>query len=113
MGSQNLDPRRCTGERNRDKTTAIGSDKKGLLADCKKPLFDSHREKLFEPSFGCLPMDVLEERLDVIGPFQPVIDHERVLKDIQDQDGVAAGKVSSVVFVDPAVEEIAGGNVLI
>lgn len=59
---------------------------------------------LFQPSFGSLPVDVLEIGSDVIGPFQTVVDHKGVLEDIQYQDGCAAGQVSHVVFVDPAVE---------
>ena len=59
---------------------------------------------LLQPSFGSLPVDVLEIGSDVVGSFQTVIDHKRMLEDIQDQDGRATGQVSHVMFVDPAVE---------
>ena len=59
---------------------------------------------LLQPSFGSLPVDVLEIGSDVVGSFQTVIDHKRMLEDIQDQDRCAAGRVSHVVFIDPAVE---------
>ncbi len=35
-------------------------------------------------------VNIFEKRLDVIGPLQTVIDHERMLKDIHDENGHAS-----------------------
>jgi hypothetical protein len=53
-------------------------------------------------------VDVFEKGFDVIGSLQPVIDHKGMLKDIQYQNGCAAGRVADVVFIDPEVDEPSG-----
>ena len=75
----------------------LGSDKKVVL---------------LKPSFGCFPVNVLEESGDVIGSLQTVVDHEGVFEDIQDKDGVTPDQMSPVVFVSPAVEQISRGSCL-
>jgi hypothetical protein len=45
---------------------------------------------LLKPSFGCLPVNVLEESGDVIGSLQTVVDHEGVFENVQDKNGVTA-----------------------
>jgi hypothetical protein len=50
-------------------------------------------------------VDVFEKGPNVIGSFQPVIDHKGMLKDIQYQNGCAAGRVADVVFIDPKIDE--------
>ena len=67
---------------------------------------------LLKPSFGCLPVRVLEESGDVIGSLQTIVDHEGVFEDIQDKDGVTPDQMSPVVFVNPAFEQISRGSCL-
>jgi hypothetical protein len=67
---------------------------------------------LLKPSFGCLPVHVLEESGDVIGSLQTIVDHEGVFEGIQDEDGGTPDQMSPVVFVNPAVEQISRGSCL-
>ena len=48
---------------------------------------DFYRSRLLKACFGRAPVDILKERLDVIGPLQTVIDHERMFEDIHDENG--------------------------
>jgi hypothetical protein len=59
---------------------------------------------LFQSGLGGAPMDVFKKSLDVVRPFQPVIDHESVFEDIHDQQGIAPGRVGDIVFVDPEID---------
>src|SRR4030042_5479319 len=77
------------------------------------PTFVEEERPLFEPRLGCLPIDVLEEALDVIGPLEAVVNHEGMLEDVHDQDGLTAGRMARVVLVDPEVDEHAAGRVLV
>ena len=43
-------------------------------------------QNLPEPFPYGFPMNILEESLDVISPFQPVIDHEGMFKNIKNQN---------------------------
>ena len=57
---------------------------------------------------GCKPllvMDVFEKSLYIVGPFQPVIEHESMFKDIHDQYRHATRRVPLVVLVDPEIDE--------
>jgi hypothetical protein len=60
--------------------------------------------KLFYPALRGFPVDVLEERRDIVRPLQAVISDEGVLEDVHDEDGPATSQVASVVFVNPCVE---------
>jgi hypothetical protein len=41
-----------------------------------------HRTPLPKTSFYHIPVDVLEEGLDIVGSLQPVVDHEGMLENI-------------------------------
>lgn len=55
-----------------------------------------------------LPFQVLKEGLDVIGPLQPVIDHEGMFENVHDQKGRASSQVAHIMLVDPGIEEPTG-----
>ena len=43
-----------------------------------------------EPFLHFFPVDILEKGLNVVGPFEAVIDHKSVLEDIHDENGHAS-----------------------
>jgi hypothetical protein len=40
---------------------------------------------LFQPAFYRCPVDVLEEGIDIVCPPEAIVNHESVLKNIEDQ----------------------------
>jgi hypothetical protein len=68
---------------------------------------------LFQSPFCCLPIDILEEGLNIICPLQPIINHKGMLKDIQYQDRYTAARMSYIMFIYPEVDESSGGRVLV
>ena len=59
---------------------------------------------LLQAAVRCFPFDVFEEGGNIIGSLQPVIDHKGMLKDIENQQGVAACGMAHIVFINPLVE---------
>src|SRR5512143_3811347 len=93
------------------------------MAMTRSPLFMRPLSKAggVAPGFAVLvallddfPVDVVEEGRDVIGTAAgSVVDHERVLEDVHHQDRVEPGRMALLVARDPAVEQPAGGGIVV
>ena len=68
---------------------------------------------LLQSIFRRSPINILEKSLDVIRPLQPVVDHEGVLKDIEDEDGCAARGMPHIVLINPEIEKSFGKRILV
>src|SRR5689334_7472287 len=71
---------RCQAREDRDARRTGGT--LSVSARNATPQMDFYRSRLFQASFGRLPVDVLEKRLDVVRPLEPVVQHEGVLEDV-------------------------------
>ena len=70
-------------------------------------LFVSDASKLFKPGLDRTPVDVFEKRLNIIGPFQAVIEHEGMFKDIHDQYRHAALRMPRIMLIDQRLKSLA------
>src|SRR4030042_2854247 len=85
----------------------------GFRCAISLPSFSCFEKNLTQPSLDWLPIDVLEKGLDVICSLQSIINHKGMFKDIHDEDGGAARRMSDIVFIDPEVIQSFGNIILI